>query len=261
MRAPFLAACAWLISLSTPAYSDYGAACEPITIFAAASTTDVLEQVATEYEKETACSVSTVFAGSGTLARQIEAGAPADLFLSANTDWVNWIETAGLVRPGNRTNLLTNQLVFIVSTQEVAAKLDIQQAEGVVRFIGEGKLAIGDPNTVPAGRYAQTALNHFGLSGLKEDQLVRASSVRSALTWVARGEARAGIVYRTDAAIEDGVRIAGTIPRVDGIDIIYPLALLGKTPNSAARAFFEYLQSYTAAAFFADHGFSRVSAR
>lgn len=260
MRASLVVACAWLMGSLVPAFGD-GAACEPITIFAAASTTDVLERIAAEYEKETACSVSTVFAGSGTLARQIEAGAPADLFLSANTDWVDWIENAGLVRPANKTDLLSNQLVFIVSAHNTDTRLNIQQADGVRSYLGDGKLAIGDPNTVPAGRYAQTALRHFGLGGLEDRQIVRASSVRSALTWVARGEATVGIVYRTDAAIDKDVRIAGLIPSIDGIDIVYPLALIGRTPNSAARAFFEYLQSYDAATLFADHGFSRVSSR
>jgi len=260
MRASLVAACLWLIGSFVPAFG-YGAACEPITIFAAASTTDVLEKIAAEYEKETACSVSTVFAGSGTLARQIEAGAPADLFLSANTDWVDWIENAGLVRPENKVDLLTNQLVFIVSEHDTDTRLNIQQADGVRRYLSDGKLAIGDPNTVPAGRYAQTALRHFGLGGLEDGQIVRASSVRSALTWVARGEASAAIVYRTDAAIDNEVRIAGLIPSIDGIDILYPLALVGRTPNSAARGFFEYLQSYEAATMFADHGFSRVSTR
>jgi molybdate transport system substrate-binding protein len=260
MRASLLAACLWLMGSFVPAFG-YGAACEPITIFAAASTTDVLEQIAAEYEKETACSVSTVFAGSGTLARQIEAGAPADLFLSANTDWINWIENAGLVRPKFKVDLLTNQLVFIVSAQNTDARLNIQQTDKLLSFIGDRKLAIGDPTTVPAGRYAQTALRHFGLGGLEDGQIVRASSVRSALTWVARGEASAGIVYRTDAAIDNEVRIAGLIPSFNGNNIVYPLALVGRTPNSAARDFFEYLQSYDAASMFADHGFSRVSAR
>ena len=260
MRASLFALFAWLIGSLIPVYGD-GAACEPITIFAAASTTDVLVRIAAEYEKDTACSVSTVFAGSGTLARQIEAGAPADLFLSANADWVNWIQNAGLVRRNNKIDLLTNQLVFIVSARDADARLNIQQAESVRRYLGDGKLAIGDPNTVPAGRYAQTALRHFSLGGLEDGQIVRASSVRSALTWVARGEARAAIVYRTDAAIDNEVRIAGLIPSIEGVDIIYPLALVGRTPNSAARGFYEYLQSYEAAAMFANDGFSRVSAR
>ncbi|WOF73959.1 molybdate ABC transporter substrate-binding protein [Parvibaculaceae bacterium PLY_AMNH_Bact1] len=260
MRATLFVACVSLVYFSLPAYGD-GAACEPITIFAAASTTDVLEEIASEYEKETACSVSTVFAGSGTLARQIEAGAPADLFLSANADWAKWIANAGLIRPENKVDLLTNQLVFIVSARDPDARLNIQQAERLRNYLSNGKLAIGDPNTVPAGRYAQAVLRHFGLGGLGDGQVVRASSVRSAVTWVARGEARAGIVYRTDAAIEGEVRIAGSIPSVDGIDITYPLALVGRTPNNAAVGFFRYLQSYDAAAVFADHGFSRISAR
>ncbi len=258
MKASLLAICLWFACSLTPAISADGA-CEPISIFAAASTTNVIEQIAADYERETACSVSTIFAGSGTLARQIEAGAPADLFLSANKEWMDWIDRAGLVRPGNKLALLTNQLVFIVPADNADARMDVHTSPSILNVIGTGKLAIGDPATVPAGRYAQAALRHFGLSRLEEDQIVRASSVRAALTWVARGEANAGIVYRTDARIDDQVRIAGTIPSIESVDITYPLALIGRTPNSAARAFFTYLQSYHAARVFAEHGFSRAA--
>ncbi len=247
-----------LVGFVGPAEST-GAACEPISIFAAASTTDVLEQIAADYERDTACSVSTIFAGSGTLARQIEAGAPADIYLSASTEWMDWVERTGLVRQGNRVPLLANQLVIIVPKEHAETPINIQQRGNLANYLGTEKLAIGDPSTVPAGRYAATALRHFGVKGLGDDQIVRASSVRAAVAWVARGEAKAGIVYRTDASIDDRVRIAGTIPAIQGNDIIYPLALVGRTPNDAARSFFEYLQSYSAASVFADNGFSRVS--
>ncbi len=258
MKPSFFTVCALVLSLTVPAFGA-GAACEPISIFAAASTTDVLEQIAADYETETACSVSTIFAGSGTLARQIEAGAPADIFLSANTEWMDWIERTGLVRGGNVISLLSNQLVFIVPAENKDARLNIQETADVISYLGDGKLAIGDPATVPAGRYATTALRHFGLSNLSPGQIVRASSVRAAVAWVGRGEAKAGIVYRTDAGIDDRVRIAGVIPAIDSVDIVYPVALIGRTPNDAAQSFFDYLQSYDAARVFAEHGFSRVS--
>ncbi len=258
MKVPLLAAFIWIAGVSTPAQAIDDAPCEPISIFAAASTTDVLERIAENYERDTACSVSTVFASSGTLARQIEAGAPADIFLSANTEWMDWVERTGIVRRENRLELLSNQLVFIVPIANKTAQLDIRQRNSVLAHIEDGKLAIGDPATVPAGRYAAAALRHFGLSTIEQNQTVRASSVRAALAWVARGEASAGIVYRTDAGIDDQVRIAGTVPVVEGLNIVYPLALIGRTPNIAARAFFDYLQSYEAATVFADAGFSRV---
>jgi molybdate transport system substrate-binding protein len=255
-----LIASALLVSVITGPAFAVGEACEPISIFAAASTTDALEKVASAYEQDSGCSVSTIFSASGTLARQIEAGAPADLYLSANIEWMDWVQNAGLVRRQNRTNLLGNQLVFIVPAEETAARIDIQDKAGVLAFLGGAKLAIGDPIAVPAGRYASLALKHFGLGAVEEKQTVRSSSVRAALTWVSRGEARAGIVYRTDAYVENNVRVAGTIPRIDGIEIVYPLALIGRTPNSAAQAFYEYLLSYEAASTFAEYGFNRVSA-
>ena len=259
MMLKLIAAVFILTRLSGPALAA-GEACEPISIFAAASMTDALEKVASAYERESACSVSTIFAASGTLARQIEAGAPADLYLSANTEWMDWVHNAGLVRAQNRTDLLGNQLVIIVSADETSARLDIRDKSAVLAFLGEEKLAMGDPAAVPAGRYASAALRHFGFTALESEQTVRASSARAALAWVSRGEAKAGIVYRTDAYIAEGVRVAGTIPTIDGIEIVYPLALIGKTPNTAAKTFYEYLQSYEAAAVFAEYGFNRVSA-
>ncbi len=254
-----IAAAVLLASMSVPARAD-GGACEPISIFAAASMTDALEKVASAYERESACSVSTIFAASGTLARQIEAGAPADLYLSANTEWMDWIQNTGLVRAQNRIDLLGNQLVIIVPASERSVQLDIRDKASVLAFLGEEKLAIGDPAAVPAGRYASAMLKHYGLATLDAEQTVRAASVRAALAWVARGEAKGGIVYRTDAYGAENVRVAGTIPAVDGIEIVYPVALVGKTPNTAAKSFYDYLQSYAAAAVFAEYGFSRVSA-
>lgn len=260
MKSLILLIIASLFGSAIPALGA-GAACEPISIFSAASTTDVLEQIAADYEKDTACSVSTIFAGSGTLARQIEAGAPADIFLSASTEWMDWVEQTGLVRQGNRVPLLANQLVIIVPSSNKEAQINIQQSGSLTTYLGTEKLAIGDPTTVPAGRYATSALRHFGMGGLEAGQIVRASSVRAAVAWVGRREAKAGIVYRTDAGIDPQVRIAGTIPPIEGNNIIYPLALIGRTPNDAARSFFEYLQSYSAASVFAEHGFSRASAQ
>ncbi|MEQ9144939.1 MAG: molybdate ABC transporter substrate-binding protein [Parvibaculaceae bacterium] len=254
-----LAALWCLFSLGGPALAS-GAACEPISIFAAASTTDAIEAIARSYEHETACSVSTVFAASGTLARQIEAGAPADLFLSANPDWMDWLQAAGKVRAGNRTNLLGNDLVLVVPRYAILTGLEEDDLSSRIRkLVGSGRLAIGDPASVPAGRYAAEALEHLGLASLLRDQTVRAGSVRVALAWVARGEAPAAIVYRTDALTEDGVRLADELTLPDGREIVYPLALIGRVPNRAARAFYDYLQSYDAAVQFADRGFRRIS--
>lgn len=240
-----------------PAQARDGA-CEPITIFAAASTTDALNAIADAYEIETACSVSTVFAGSGTLARQIQAGAPADIFLSANTEWMDWLLQSGTVRRVNTTNLLTNQLVIVVPKD--SAFTFVPGAEpALLAEIRNGRMAVGDPASVPAGAYALQALDELGLLKEAEPHLVRAASVRHALAWVARGEAATGIVYRTDARLSDGVRIAGVFSEANLQKIRYPVALIGSAPNTAARAFFDHLQSYAAVTVFADHGFERAS--
>lgn len=235
-------------------------ACEPITIFAAASTTDVMEKIADDYERNTACSVTTVFAASGTLARQIASGAPADLFLSANVEWMDWLEHSAILKPENRTNLLGNDLVLIVPTSTDATSADLNTPEGILAFLGDERLAIGDPASVPAGRYADAYIRRMGLSQNLKDNIVTAASVRAALTWVARNEAAAGIVYRTDAMIEDSVSIAATFPATPGAPIVYPLALMGRHPHADARAFYDHLQTYDAAVAFADGGFRRVSA-
>jgi len=233
-------------------------ACEPIMIFAAASTTNAIETAAADYERETACSVTTVFAASGTLARQIGAGAPADIFLSADPQWITWLEQSGKVRTRNRLDLLGNDLVLITPQGADTTRLDITRADSLSAYLNGGRLAIGDPASVPAGRYASDVLRQLGMSQILKNQTVRAASVRVALAWVARGEAPAGIVYRTDATIEDGVRIAGVFPVSLEHPIVYPLALIGRVPNEAAKAFYEYLQSYPAAVTFSDHGFRRI---
>jgi len=233
-------------------------ACEPITIFAAASTTNAIKIIAEDYENETACSVTTVFAASGTLARQISSGAPADIFLSADPQWTLWLQQSGKVRARNRIDLLGNDLVLITPVGAQTDNLDITDMNSLTGYLDGGRLAIGDPASVPAGRYASAALHKLGMSHLLETRVVMAASVRVALAWVARGEAPAGIVYRTDAAIESGVHISGTFPPSPEHPIVYPLALIGKVPNEAARAFYAHLQSYSAAVTFSDHGFRRV---
>lgn len=230
--------------------------CEPITVFAAASTTDALNAIADAYEQDTACSVSLVFASSGTLAKQIAAGAPADLFLSASDEWTRWLVNAGHVKRQNQIDLLGNDLVLIApSNTRTQASADTRDT--ILSLVGDARLALGDPNSVPAGKYASIALRSLGLQTLFDTQTVHAASVRDALTWVARGETPAGIVYRTDAAIEPRVTIVTEIALPAGSEITYPLALIGRSPHAAAIAFYTHLQEYEAASHFADHGFRR----
>ncbi len=251
----------FLLAISGKAASAADRACEPINIFAAASTTDVIEEIAEAYERESACSVTTVFAASGTLARQIASGAPADIFLSANADWTEWLQQSGIIRERNQINLLGNDLVLVVPKSTRLQDQDLSDPQTLVAFLGNNYLAIGDPASVPAGRYAAAALRDMGIADTVKDNIVSASSVRTALAWVARGEASAGIVYRTDAAIESDVIIAATLPQALDTPIVYTLALIGRVPNQAALDFYNHLQSFEAASRFADHGFRRVSAK
>ncbi|MBO6542234.1 MAG: molybdate ABC transporter substrate-binding protein [Alphaproteobacteria bacterium] len=249
-----------LLFVATPVMAS-DRPCEPITVFAAASTTDALNEIAETYERDTACSVSLVFASSGTLARQIAAGAPADLFLSANPEWVDWLTQAGHIKRHNQIPFLGNDLVLIAPASTFApANLPENQHDRVLALVGNGRLAIGDPHFVPAGKYAATALRALGLQNLLDEKTVHAASVRDALTWVARGETTAGIVYRTDVMIEPRVQIIINLPLPPGSEIIYPLALIGRSPHPAAQTFFDYLQTYEAVAILANHGFRRVSA-
>ncbi|MEQ9519788.1 MAG: molybdate ABC transporter substrate-binding protein [Parvibaculum sp.] len=252
---------ATMLALATPTWAAGDQPCEPITVFAAASTTDALNAIAETYERDTACSVSLVFASSGTLAQQIAAGAPADLFLSASADWTNWLKDGGHIKRQNIIDLLGNDLVLITQASAKTGSTPSRATRDIIlSLVGDDRIAIGDPNSVPAGKYASIALRALNLQSLLNDQTVQAASVRDALTWVARGETPAGIVYRTDAAIEPRVKILSQLDLPAGSQITYPLALIGRSPHPAAKAFFNYLQTYEAAALFADHGFRRLSA-
>lgn len=237
-------------------------ACEPTSLFAAASTTDAVTKIAGDFEVKTGCKVTTVFAGSSTLAKQIEAGAPAQLFLSANESWMDKLASDGLVDSATRMDLLGNELVLIAPKDE-ALQYSFEEGASLTTAIGDGKLALADPEAVPAGIYAREALIHLKLWDDVAGQIVSSGDVRAALAWVERGEARAGIVYRTDARISDKVIIVATIPNDSHEAVTYPLALVveGQKPASeTAKAFMTYLSSAKASKVFAAFGFTSLSA-
>lgn len=224
----------------------------PLTLFAAASTADALEEVAAAFEEETGAEARINAAGSATLARQIEAGAPADLFLSANREWMDYLVARGLV--DKPRDLLGNRLVVIQPAG--AAPLDSPED-----FLAPAvrRIAVGDPESVPAGAYARQALKGLGLWDRLGPRLVPGSDVRQTLWFVERGEADAGIVYATDAAASDAVRVAFELdPALTG-PIRYPVARV-KRPEASPRAqeFLEYLTGPAAAAIFERHGFLGV---
>ena len=224
-----------------------------VTVFAAASLTDALKQVDDAYKHDTGNTVVFSFAASSALARQIEASSGADIFVSADTDWMDYLDARGLIAHASRVNLLGNRLVLIApagSRIALAAKPHFALAGA----LGEGRLALADPVAVPAGKYAKAALTALGVWDSVADKIVPAENVRVALAYVARGEAPLGIVYATDAKAEPKVRIVTVFPDDAYPRIVYPAALT-KEAEPEARAFLAYLSGARAKVIFNKAGF------
>ena len=230
------------------------AAARDVTVFAAASLTGALTAVAAAYKARTGAAVTLVFDASSTLARQIEQGAPADIFFSADTDWMAYLQERGLVAAGSRMDLLGNRLVLIAANDAVPAP-KIVPGFVLARALGDRKLAMADPAAVPAGKYGKAALTTLGVWDSVRAKVVPAENVRVALEYVARGEAAYGIVYATDAAIAPGVRLAGVFPQSAYPVIVYPVALT-KDANPGARGFLNFLSGDQARAIFEKAGFT-----
>jgi molybdate transport system substrate-binding protein len=225
------------------------------TVFAAASLTDVLRTLGQQWQAAGHPAPRFSFAASATLARQIEQGAPAALFFSADARWMDALAARGLLAPGSRRDLLHNQLVLVVPADH---PIQVRLAPGfdLAGLLGAGgRLAIGDPAFVPAGLYAREALGSLGLWPQVAQRLAPAADVRGALLLVARGEAPAGIVYATDAAVEPGVVRAGVFPPGSHAPITYPVALLRDADTPQARALLGFLESAQASAVFTRFGF------
>lgn len=243
-----------LMLTALPCPAAKAAALEPqqLTVFAAASTTTVLQELATLYEADGHPAPRLVFASSGVLARQIDSGAPADLYLSANLRWMQWLADRGMI-VGRPVSLLSNRLVLIQpSDAQNRLTLDVSLPQ---ELAGQ-RLALGDPGHVPAGIYGKAALESLGLWGPLESRIVRMPNVRATLLLVERGEAAAGIVYATDAAITDRVRIVATFPLNSHPPIIYPVAAIAGSHTAATREFLDFLQSERATAIFRRYGFA-----
>jgi len=224
-----------------------------ITVFAAASLTDSLKQVADAYKAQKSISVTLSFGASSTLARQIDQGAPADIFISADIEWMDFLQKNGRIADDTRKDLLGNQLVLVAangqnSAPKIAPNFDLAGA------LGDGKLAMADPNSVPAGKYGKAALTALGVWNSVAPKVVQAENVRVALEYVARGEAPFGIVYATDAKVAP-VKVVGIFPENTHPPIIYPAALTkGAVP--AAKDFLTFLSSAQARAIFEKAGFT-----
>jgi molybdate transport system substrate-binding protein len=226
-----------------------------ITVFAAASLTNAIEDAARAYRAATGKAVRLSFAASSALARQIEQGAPAAVYVSADEQWMDYVARRGLIVAATRATLLSNRLVLVVPATD-ARDFPLRPGFDFAAVLGAGgRLACGDPAHVPAGRYAQQALTWLGAWPAVERRLVRADNVRVALAYVERGEVPAGIVYATDAALSSKVRVAGTFPAASHVPITYPAAVVARNDSPAAREFLAYLRGDTARAIFVRYGF------
>ena len=240
-----------------PAPLPAGEAQQQILVFAAASLADAMQEIGTAYEKATHVVVKQSFDASSNLARQIEAGARADVFLPADTEWMDYLQERNLIQPATRKNVLGNSLVLIASAQS-EIKLKIAPHFPLAAALGEGRLATGDPGSVPVGRYARSALTTLGVWDEVAPRLVRAENVRAALAYVARGEAPLGIVYGSDALAEKRVRVVDTFPANTHEPIVYPVALTTAARANAA-AFVAYLTSAQGHKVFIKYGFTDPS--
>lgn len=245
--------CGIVVTLGLTGCGKQAAEPEPLRILAAASTTNVIRTVAEQFTKETGTPTEMNFAASSTLARQIEAGAPADIYISANVKWMDYLEGKSLLAPGSRENLFSNSLVLIAPAQapfEFAGN-DFPALPDAFK----GRLSIGDPAHVPAGMYAKAALESLGIWQTLEPRIAGAADVRNALRLVETGEASAGIVYKTDALITDKVVMLATLPPESHPPVAYPGARL-KDSHAEAGNFLNYLKSASARKVFIENGFS-----
>jgi len=232
------------------------AAPPPLTVYAAASLTESLQACADRYTAETGKPVRLSFAASSALARQIEAGAQADLFVSADTEWMDFLSQRGLIQPLTRRDLVGNRLVLIAARDDTIT-LRIAPGFPLAGRLGKDRLAVADPDAVPAGRYARAALSSLHVWDAVATRLARADNVRAALQYVARGEAKLGIVYETDARADPRVRILDVFAADTHPPIRYPAALTATAAPGAAD-FLAYLKSAAAASIWANYGFSKL---
>jgi molybdate transport system substrate-binding protein len=226
-----------------------------IIVFAAASLKNALDDIANVWRRDTGKPVTISYAASSTLAKQIENGAPADLFISADPDWMDYLEQRKLIKSESRSDLLGNSLVLIAP---VGSKVQLAIAPGfpLAEALSGGRLAMADPAAVPAGLYGKAALQKLGVWPTVANRVAAAENVRAALLLVARGEAPFGIVYKTDAAIEPGVRIVDIFPPDTHPPIVYPIALTAASGNPNGPSLLVYLRGMTARAQFQKAGFS-----
>jgi molybdate transport system substrate-binding protein len=242
------------ILLTAPA-----AAQDKITVYAAASMRNALDEADAAFTKTTGVQVRASYAASSALAKQIAEGAPADVFISADAQWMDWLEQRKLIAPGTRADLLGNTLVLIAPKTSSLTSIDIEQGFDLAKLAGDGRIAVADVRAVPAGLYAKAALEQLGAWSATGPKLAQAENVRAALAYVARGEAPLGVVYATDAKVEPGVKIVGTFPASSHPPIVYPVAAVAGHDREAVARYLQFLRGAAAKAIFEKYGFVVLS--
>jgi molybdate transport system substrate-binding protein len=231
------------------------AAQETIVVFAAASLKKAIDDVNAAFSRQAGLKVATSYAASPALARQIEQGAPADIFISADRDWMDYAEQKQLIRPDTRADLLGNRLVLIAPKNAKISEIAIGENFDIAALAADGRIAIADTRAVPAGKYAKQALEKLGAWAKAAPKLAMSENVRAALAFVARGEAPLGIVYETDARIEPQVKIVGRFPESSHAPIVYPVAMTMRATLSAL-SYLDFLRTNDARSIFENYGFS-----
>ncbi len=257
-RRAALALCALAVTVcGLPAAAQTASA--PVTVFAAASLKNAMDDVIKAFAAKTTLSAKASYGASSALARQIEQGAPADVYVSADPDWMDYLAKKTLIVAESRGNLLTNHLALIAPAD---SKVSLRIAKGMplAAALGADRLAMAGPE-VPAGKYGEAALTTLGVWPSVRDKLARAENVRGALAFVARGETPLGIVYDTDAKVEPKVRVVRLFPDASHPAILYPAALVAASKNPDGAAFLKFLKGPAAAAIFRSYGFKTLAGR
>ena len=251
---PRFAAAAFAVAMTV---ASLPAVAQDVLVFAAASQREALEEIANLFERSVGGSVAISYAASSVLARQIEQGAPADVFISAHPTWMDYLQERDLIYVGRRMDLVGNELV-LVAAAESEVVIDIGPGFPLAQALGGGRLAMGDPDHVPAGVYGKAALESLGVWRDVEQHLAPAESVRAALALVSRGEAPLGIVYASDAAADAGVRVVGRFPIGSHAPIVYPAAMTKQGRSPSGLDFFNFLWSEASMRIFRSHGFAEL---
>jgi molybdate transport system substrate-binding protein len=229
-------------------------AADKLNVFAAASLKNALDAVSVSWKADTSKEATLTYAASNALAKQIEAGAPADVFVSADLTWMKYLSDRGLIAKGSNIQLLGNEIV-LVAPKDSKIDLKIENGFKLTDAVGTGKLAMANVESVPAGKYGKVALEKLGVWASVEGKVAQAENVRAALKLVDLGEAPLGIVYATDAKVDAAVKVVGTFPADSHAPIIYPAGIVAASKNSDAAKFLKYLQSDKAKAIFEGQGF------